>query len=59
MTVMKLLFNKKVLCVVLFILVVLVFDYFSESFNLIFLANKSPEVAIYGSPSVGGGISFG
>jgi len=38
---------------------ILVFDYFSSSFNLFFLADKSPEVAIYGSPSVGGGISFG
>jgi len=49
----------KILIIVLIILgVVLVFDYFSNSFNLIFLADKSPEVAIYGSPSVENGISF-
>jgi len=42
----------------LIVLCVLVFDYFSSSFNLIFLASKSPEVAIYGSPSVENGISF-
>jgi len=44
---------------VLIVVSILVFDYFSESFNLFFVFHKSPEVMIYGSPSVGEGISFG
>lgn len=49
----------KVLLIVLGVIaIVLIFDYFSDSFNLIFIAKKTSEVVIYGTPSIESGISF-
>jgi hypothetical protein len=41
---------KLLLVVVFSLIVLLIFDYFSSSFNLIFLADKSSEIVIHGNP---------